>query len=236
MTTLPPIDAQVPQPVVPARLGKLARLSIRVRIALLQLAQRALQTRTARFVFRPVAYIVSIWAVWSLLRGGVESPIPEVAKQKEQLRQQWTARTAWIKSETRDSDRAFGQTLTWGVAGAGVIILATIIAAAKPSPALLVATGCLSLSVPLLVVLGFAWTIQTDPKARPPIVRDAVKLTGAIYLVNGIFLVGFAALLWSFSPWVVIAFLVGCYLALRYLGRFTKAHMASQSEQERPQP
>lgn len=103
--------------------------------------------------------------------------------------------------EPPERDRALGQTMTWGTAGVGVVILTTVVAARTFNPATLVATAAFALAIPFLVVLGLAYAIQNDHKAaRPPTTRDSILLINLIYAAQFVFYFGLAALLWGYDP------------------------------------
>jgi hypothetical protein len=76
-----------------------------------------------------------------------------------------------------ETDHAFAQTITWGLAGAGAVMLTTIVTAHLRGPAIWIATACFSLSVPVLIALGVVYRFQTDPKIAPPTLKSMLGLT-----------------------------------------------------------
>ena len=139
-----------------------------------------------------------------------------------------------------DRDFAFAQTLTFGTAALGVVLLAQMITSGRPmTTPLWIAVGCFSLTLPILIAQGMAMAAQANPKAtRAPKLREFVALCFSAFLWNALFwLVGFGAFLWSLSPVITIILFVGCYLGLRiYLKIITmpaalEAQAARQKEQ-----
>jgi hypothetical protein len=201
------------------------KLSARLHIWFLRLTLRILQTsRFQKIVFRPFLRIGLYWFMLTVMldrlpKGWEENP--KIAHLMAQLRATWNGQANWMN----DRGRAVDQTLTWGVAGGGVVMLTAIVIAHTFSRATWVAAICLSLSIPFLIVLGAIPAFQTDEQAFPLSVRDMLIRTAALWLTQFIFYTGLIAFLWSYDDRVAIAFLAGSYLAWRYFRRIvTKYH------------
>ena len=189
----------------------LQRLQMLLKAAWFQrFAQRAL--------IRPMVH-VGLWLfVWAVFADKLPESTPQVAQLAKQLREQLNARLA--HSEGNERDLAFVRTMTWGTAGAGVVILAAIITAHVPTPALTVATAAFAVSVPFLVVLGFLYALQSDPSSTPPTARSALFQVILLYAAHLLFYFGLAALFWSYDPRLAALFVIVCYLALQCFRRF----------------
>jgi hypothetical protein len=155
-----------------------------------------------------------------LPKGFGESSDPKAAKMIVELKAAWNARV----ERYTDKDRAADQTMTWGMAGGGGVILIAIVTTQKFSPATWVAATCLSLAVPFLAVLGATHALQAGPKSVPPFVRDILWGSLLLQAVHFIFYVGFAAFLWSYDARIAVVFVIGSYLALSYFRKFAMRH------------
>jgi len=112
-------------------------------------------------------------------------------------------------------------------------MLTAIVTAHTYSPATCVAAICLSLSIPLLIVFGAVYALQTDEKTLPLTMRDMLIRAAALWMTHFIFYVGFAAFLWSYDARIAITLLVGSYLAWRYFRHISwKYHAPKQSTAE----
>jgi hypothetical protein len=197
------------------------RSRIRVRIWRLQLLSRFVKTAWFRVaVLHPAVRLRLLWFVWAIFFDRLpETSNPQVATLQGELKARLDAPLA--ASEATERGRAVNQAMTWGTAGVGVVILIAIITAHALNPALETATAAFAVSVPFLVVLGFLYALQSDPKATPPTVRAALFQVTLLYAAHLLFYFGLAALLWSYDPRIAALFVVACYLALRYFRRVT---------------
>jgi hypothetical protein len=208
-------------------LGMFKQLKIRLQLWFLRLLARVVAARWFQdFALRPVIRVtVWVWLYWfawaaifdRLPKGFGESD-PKIAQMMITLRAQRDARVAFSST---DRDRAVNQAITWGTAGVGALILTTIVTTRIFNPAILIAAGCFSLSLPLLVVIGFLYALHADPKQEPPTLQDSLSLFFLLWTAHFIFDFGFAAFLWSYDFRVSIVFAIGCYIAWRYFRRFS---------------
>jgi len=181
----------------------------------------------------PMVRLGLLWFVWAIFFGKVPESTPEIALLSKQVREQFNARLA--HSEGTERDRVVAQTMTWGTAGIEVLILTAIITAHPPSLALEVATAALAVSVPFLVVLGFLYTLQSDPRTTPPTVKAAFFQAILLYAAHLLFYFVLAALLWSYDPRIAAVFVIACYMAWRYLQRhFAPKPTESDGAGDRP--
>jgi hypothetical protein len=196
----------------------------RLLIWFLQLLLRVVQTPWFRgAAIRPVAYILVRIAIYRFLWAFFFNHLPKVepnSKAAQLIADIETRMNAPVDVGASEKDRAVNQSLTWGLAGVGVVILIAIVTTQKFSPANWVAVTCLALAVPLLVMLGFVDAVLADPKRTPSIMRDRLILVISLYGVHLIFYIGFTAFLWSYDARVSLAFLIGCLLAWRLFQRF----------------
>jgi hypothetical protein len=133
-----------------------------------------------------------------------------------------SARTKPVQGELSDADRAFIQPLTWGTAGAGLVILTAIVTSSAKGTALTVAAGCCAVATPLLVAFGFIYPHLFMPKREPPaIVQQVLNIMLLIHGAQILFCAGIVAMLYSFNRAVALVFLVGCLLGWRAVSRFT---------------
>jgi hypothetical protein len=183
-------------------------------------------------VLRPFVRIRLYWFILAVLldrlpKGWEENP--QIAQLMTDITAAWNARA----TRMNERGRAVDQTLTWGTAGGGVVILTAIVTTHNYSPATWVAAICLSLSVPFLLVLGAVSASQTDEKALPLTVRDMLVRTAALWVTHFIFYGGFAAFLWSYDARIAITLLAGSYLAWRYFRKISmKYHPPQQNNAE----
>jgi hypothetical protein len=202
------------------------RSKTRLQIWFLQLLLRVVNASWfQKGVLRPVVHITvrvaMYWFVWAVffnrLPKNFESN-PQIAEQMEKLRTLWNSRGE--PNSSLEKDQTLNQTLTWGTAGAGVVLLTAIVIDHKFSPAIWIATICFALAIPFLVVFGMVYGLLASPKQVPPTVREGVILTSSLYLVHLIFYIGLAAFLWNFDAKVSAIFVIGSFLAWRYFNWF----------------
>jgi len=125
--------------------------------------------------------------------------------------------------------QGFAQSITWGLAGVGVVILTAIVTTHSTGRAIVIAATCFSLSVPFLVVIGSAYVLIGDPLCVQPTKRQILFLTVLLLAVHIIFFTGLAAFLWSYDFRIAIVFIIACYLAWRYYLYFSVKHLSAQS-------
>lgn len=197
------------------------QLGLRWLIRALQLVQKLVATsRFQRIVGRPVAYGVVAWVAWRLIRNPratAEATGPEVVGALESLQ---ASLDAPVKFGDLERARAVGQAMTWGVAGAAILLLtATVASGAHRSWELELAASCFAPVIPILVICGTVYLSYTDAKAPAPTARHCFSLNAIMHGSHLVLCVGIAALLWSYQPLVAVVFVVGCWLSWRYLGK-----------------
>jgi hypothetical protein len=189
-----------------------------------------------RMVLRPLTRIGLYWFLLAAILDRLPKrweENPQIAQGMAELRATWNARATAMNAR----GRAIDQTLTWGTAGGGVVILTAIVTTHDHSPATCVAAICLSLSVPFLLVLGALFAFQTDENPLPLTVRDMLVRTATLWLTHFIFFAGLAAFLWSYDVRIAIVFLAGTYFAWRYFRRFAmKYHSPKQDNKIEQDP
>jgi hypothetical protein len=208
------------------------RLLARLAIWTLGLLQRLVKTRGFQLVvILPIAWTRVLyrltWLTFTVLFGRIPNELraidPEIAESLNQIER---ARQAPITGSIARY-RTVTQSITWGLAGVGVVILTTIVTGHMAiAPAILVATACFSLSVPFLVIFGVASAFQAE--GTRPTVHQTLVLQSLIFVAHLIFYVGFAAFLWSFDARISVVFIISCYLAWRFFRRFVSAQITSQ--------
>ena len=126
-------------------------------------------------------------------------------------------RSASAHTEITDRQRAVAQSMTWGAAGAAVLILVAIATSSKTfsGAAMTVAATCFAVSIPLFIALGFAYSSHQNEATESPTPNEALNLHHLLRSAQFLFGLGLAALLWSFDRRVSIAFVVACYLGWR---------------------
>lgn len=133
----------------------------------------------------------------------------------------------------RERGIALNSSMTWGVAGAALILLTTVIASDHPSDkSALIAAACFAFAIPTLVVSGFiqlsyAHSKPSDHGIQPPTMRHVLRILIRTYIAYFLVTVGTAAMLWSYDWKVSVVFIVSLYLALRLYRRTVKAGTAS---------
>jgi hypothetical protein len=209
------------------------RSKTRLKIWFLQLLLRVVQASWfQQGVLRPVVHITvriaAYWLVWAFFFNRLPKHFesnPQIAQMMEQIRTLWHSRGE--ASSLKEKDTTL-KTITWGTAGAGVVILTAIVIDHKFSPAIWIATLCFTLAVPFLIMFGMVYGLLATPKQVPPTLREGVILVSSLYIVHLIFYVGLAAFLWNFDPKVSAIFLIGSFLALRYYSWFIVKLPSSQ--------
>jgi hypothetical protein len=207
-------------------------IRVRLLIWLLQKFMNALQKRWfQRIVIRPAIIAYFYWYLWAFLFDRLpksfEQSDPKAGPSLADLKAKYNSR---VGRGLTDHERAFTQSTIWGAAGLGTIILIAIVTTTHDySPAIWVAAVCFGLTIPMFAALGFADSLQTDPKKLPPTVKDVVFFGARLYFTHFIFWFGFAAFLWSYSRYLSAIFVVGCFIAWRYFRRFSVRHNASQA-------
>lgn len=197
------------------------QLSIRLRISCLQLLARILKTSwfqwwLRRAVVRPLVFALGAWFFWKLFRDPqslAENAGPQVAQLVATVQAQLDQK---VQRYGQDRTLAIDQTMTWGAAGAAVLLLTTMVATHTADVSGEIAAACFALAIPLLTVCGMVLSIQTDPKSEPPTVREVLRAAATLHTAHFILCLGITAMLWSYDPKASCVFVLGCYLALRY--------------------
>jgi hypothetical protein len=86
--------------------------------------------------------------------------------------------------------------------------------------------GCFALVVPWLGTLGWKVSSQLDPKT-PPTVQQTINTHASINSGILVFCIGFASLLWSYSPSISGLFILGCVVAVRRVVSYSKKIVAT---------
>jgi hypothetical protein len=219
-------------------LTAVAQFQIRATVALLQLLLRVLNTRPFRWAMRTVLLpIVTVWLVKFLVTALYGTPRirAEPGSQVEQLLRDLQAKKSTrLSAPSDDRDRPINQTITWGPAGAAVLILAAIVTSSKLGPALLMASGCFALAIPLLVVVGLVYASRIATTSEPLTVQEVLNVATLQHAAHFVWFLGFATLLWSYDWRVSICFVVGCYLAWRCFRAFIRPSPSPKSENAGP--
>lgn len=185
----------------------LTRLTLRLRIALSRLFGRVILSGSLqRFVFGPLMSVGTVVYAFAIAFGRTprikvppDSAItPDLAELITRIQE---SREAPVRPEITERGRAVVQKMTWGTAGAAVLILVAIATSSKifVGPAMSIATGCFAVTIPFLVAFGFAFSHQWDPARDPPSVPEIVNLNALIYGGQSLFAAGLTFLLWSFD-------------------------------------
>lgn len=207
---------------------------IRVQIALLKLLQRIINSSAFRRVFHIVLKpILRVWIYTFLSRivfGYTPKRVVELdPKAADVIAQLEETRRKPIRAEVTDREYAALQATTWGTAGVALVIEVAIATSSKTlGPGMSIAAGCFAAVIPLLIVFGLIQSHHYDPKKDPPTTaQEVINLMAMIYGTQFFFCVGVTAMLYDFSRTVAIAFLCGCWLALRILRRYSMQTVAA---------
>jgi hypothetical protein len=209
------------------------RVRIGALVAMLKGLMWLINTRGFRIVLRVLTFpILYPWILFHLLR------LPFGYKPKLQgMKDPWAIRM-WEQIEaTRNAPmkiegdtephRRLMQAVTWGVAGFAILILTQVITSQLPhSASRWVACGCFALVVPWLGTLGWRVSSQLDPKTSPT-VQQTINTHASIYAGILVFCIGFASLLWSYSPSISGLFILGCVVAVRRVVSYSKKLIAT---------
>lgn len=133
-----------------------------------------------------------------------------------------------------ERDRAVIQSMTWGTAGAAVLIVVAIATSSKQftGPAISVAAAFFAAAIPLLIAFGFAFAHQWDPVRAPPTPQERGNLGRLIITGQFLFASGIASLLWSFDPRVFAVFLVAWFLGWRAFKNLVVHRIAPKTAEE----
>lgn len=206
-------------------------VSLKLKIWSLQTLKWLINKRAFQYiVFRPFAFGVLVWIVWRLFTDPDKlnaSGNPQVAAMVAQIKAMMDKRTEYPKNgPERDRGIALNQSMTWGVAGAAIILLTTEIVATHPAAdkAALIAAACFAFAIPTLVISGFiqlthASAAPSDQGIQSPTLRQAMKVIGRTHMAYFFVCVGVAAMLWSYDWKVSVVFMMALYWALRLYRR-----------------
>lgn len=213
-------------------------IGIKLKILGLQLSMRAINTRTFRYlVLRPFALGILSWITWRVFSNPDElnaTGDPQVAQMVVQIKA-ILEKTAEYPTDDVERERgiALNRSMTWGVAGAALILLTTAIVTDHPSDkSALIAAACFAFALPTLVVCGFiqlsyAHSKPSDHRISHPTMQHVLRVVIRTYIAYFFVTVGAAALLWSYDWKVSVVFIVSLYLALRLYRRTVKVGTAS---------
>ena len=224
---------------------KLKNLVLKLTIWGLQRLMLAMRSRIFRYlVFRPFSLGVLAWILWKLFTDPDRlnaSGDPRVAELVVQIKAMLD-KTAEYPTNDAERERgiALNRSMTWGVAGAALVLLTTDIVATHPSDkAALIAAACFAIAIPTLVVCGFihlshAHSTPSDRGIQPPTMRHMLKVLNRTYTAYFLVSVGMAAMLWSYDWTVSVVFIISLYLALRLYRRTVTAGTAGTQPTEAP--
>jgi hypothetical protein len=211
----------------------LRRVRIGALVVILKGLMWLINTRRFRIVLRVLTFpILYPWILFHLLR------LPFGYKPKLLGMKDTRAIRMWEQIEaTRNAPmtiegdtephRRLMQALTWGVAGFAILTLIQVITSESPhSSARWVACGCFALVVPWLGSLGWRVSSELDSKT-PPTVQQSINTFASIYAGILVFCIGFASLLWSYSPSISGLFILGCVVAVRRVVSYSKKLVAT---------
>lgn len=169
------------------------------------------------------------WVIWKMFKAPeqIQVPDPKVMEMLAQIKAMLERRTAYPTDEAaRERGAALNQTMTWGVAGAALVLLTTIIVATHPltDKAALIPAACFAYAIPTLVMCGFiqlsyASAKPSDQGIQPPTLRQVMKVMGRTHTAYFLVCVGMAAMLWSYDWKISIVFVVSLYWAYRLYRR-----------------
>jgi hypothetical protein len=206
------------------------RIAVRIRvlIALINLLQRIINSRAFRRVFHIVLKpILRVWIYTFLSRlafGYTPKRLAELdPKAAAAIAQLEETRRNPIRAEVTDREYAALQATTWGTAGVALVIEVAIATSSKTlGPGMSIAAGCFAAVIPPLMVFGIIQSHHYDSKKdRPTTAQEMINLMAMIYGTQFFFCVGITAMLYDFDRLVAIAFLCGCWLALRILRKYS---------------
>jgi hypothetical protein len=211
----------------------LRQVGVGALVAMLKGLMWLINTRAFQIVLRVLTFpILYPWLLYQLLAlpfgrkpklQGMKDP--RVIQMWEQIE---ATRNAPMKIEgDTEPHRRLMQALTWGVAGFAIVILTQVITSQSPhSASRWVACGCFALVVPWLGTLGWRVSSQLDPKT-PPTVQQTINTHASIYAGILVFCIGFASLLWSYSPSISGLFILGCVVAVGRVVSYSKKLVAT---------
>lgn len=166
---------------------KLKNWGLKLTIWGLQRLMWVMRSRVFRYlVFRPFALGVLAWIIWKVFSDTDRlnaSGDPRVTEMVFQIKAMLD-RTAEYPTNDAERERgiALNLSMTWGVAGAALVLLTTVTVATHPSDkAALIAAACFAIVIPTLVVCGFiqlshAHSTPSDQGIQPPTMRHMLKV------------------------------------------------------------
>jgi hypothetical protein len=219
-------------------------IGLKLKIWGLQLSMWVIKKRTFQYlIFRPFALGIMAWIMWKVFTDPdrLASSNPQVAEMIARIK---TMLDKVAEYPTDDAERergiALNRSMTWGVAGAAVVLLTTVIVATHPSDkAALIAAACFAYAIPALIVCGFiqlshAHSTPNNQGIQPPTMRQSLKILNRTYVAYFLVCVGAAAMLWSYDWKVSIVFIVSLYLALRLYRETVKVGTTKKQATEVP--
>lgn len=201
---------------------RFARLRARLHSALLEVIGWIVRSRAFRFLLRPILKVWLYIYAFRLAFGAtprVSVPSGSVITEETAglIARLEDARNKPVTAEFTDRERSLIQSMTWGTAGAAVLILVAICTSSKTlGLAMSVAAGLFAVSIPLLTAFGFAYMHHREANtSNPPATQVILNLHALIYFGQMLFVLGIVAMLWDFNRWVAGTFLVACYFGMR---------------------
>jgi hypothetical protein len=219
-------------------------IGLKLKIWGLQLSMWVIKKRTFQYlVFRPFALGIMAWIMWKVFTDPdkLASGNPQVTEMLVQIKAMLDKVAEYPANDAeRERGIALNRSMTWGVAGAALVLLTTVIVATHPSDkAALIAAACFAFAIPTLIVCGFiqlshAHSTPSDQGIQPPTMRQALKIVNRTYIAYFLVCVGAAAMLWSYDWKVSIVFIGSLYLALRLYPGTVKVGTAKKQATEAP--
>lgn len=205
-------------------------IKLRLQIWGLQLLKRFIQTRLFKYlVLRPFVLGFICWFVWKVFKAPEQIRVsdPKAREMLAQIGAQLEAKSPWpTDNAAREQGIALNRTMTWGVAGAALVLLTTVVVATHPSTdrAALIAAACFAFAIPTLIGCGFiqmshASATPSEQGIQPPTLRQALKVLGRAHTAYFFVCVGMAAMLWSYSWIASVVFVLALYRAFRLYRR-----------------
>jgi hypothetical protein len=191
------------------------------------------QTRGFKYlVVLPFAYAFMTWATWKALTKPEALGDLKTNKMVAELRASLEQRVAGYS--TNEQAAELNRALTWGTAGAALVLLTTVILVDHRTETAALAAACFALAIPMLIACGFAQSSHMDQTIQPPTVRETLRVLNTMVAAQFIVCIGVVALLWSYDSKVAAAFIVGCYLAVRFVTRALKGRTGMQKPTDAP--
>ncbi|HZT04523.1 MAG TPA: hypothetical protein VFA39_19905 [Steroidobacteraceae bacterium] len=203
-----------------------SKLAIAILRGLKWLTPRVIQSRTFHYlVSRPfiIGFAFRFFRkIWTTSEH-IELPDPQAMETITQIRTMLETRREWpTDGPARELGLALNRTMTWGVAGAALVLLTTVLLEGHPltDKATLIAAACFAYAIPTLVMCGFilmshAGAKSSDQGIQPPTLRQGLKVLGRTHTAYMVVCIGMAAMLWSLDWKVSLVFVLSIYWAYR---------------------